>query len=88
MHIYDEKYIKTKVREYNGVIKTNFWGDKIPQEGVHHACITCISIDSVIRVEKKFPQVYLEECKYKIKKIKMPEFKYLKLESDSSSYSE
>ena len=23
--IYDEKYIKSKIREFNGVIKTNFW---------------------------------------------------------------
>ena len=23
---YDEKYIKAKVREFNGVIKTKFWG--------------------------------------------------------------
>ena len=33
--VYDEKYIKVKVREFNGVIKTNFVGDKIPKE----ACI-------------------------------------------------
>ena len=24
MSVYDEKYIKAKVREFNGVIKTNF----------------------------------------------------------------
>ena len=29
MSVYYEKYIKAKVREYNGVIKTNFLGDKI-----------------------------------------------------------
>ena len=27
MPVYDEKYIKAKVREFNGVIKTNFLGD-------------------------------------------------------------
>ena len=26
---YDEKYIKAKVREFNGAIKTNFLGDKV-----------------------------------------------------------
>ena len=36
MVLYDEKYIKVKVREFNGAIKTNFLGDKIPKE----ACIT------------------------------------------------
>ena len=36
MSVYDEKYIKAKVREFNGAIKTNFLGDKIPKE----MCIT------------------------------------------------
>ena len=30
MLVYDQKYIKAKVREFNGVIKTNFLGDEIP----------------------------------------------------------
>ena len=30
MSVYDKKYIKAKVREFTGVIKTNFLGDKIP----------------------------------------------------------
>ena len=47
MHIYDEKYIKAKVREFNGAIKTKFLGDEIPKENVHYDCIVCISIDSV-----------------------------------------
>ena len=89
MPVYDEKYIKAKVREFNGVIKTNFLGDEIPKENVHYACIACITIDSVMKMEKKnYPQVYLEECKYKIKKIKMPEFIDIKVESASSSDSE
>ena len=86
MPVYDEKYIKVKIKEYNGVVNTNFWGDKIPKEGVHHTCIACISIDSIMKMEKQnYPQVYLEECKYKIKKIKMSGFIDVELESDSSS---
>ena len=38
--------------------------------------------------KKNYPQVYLEECKYKIKKIKMSEFIDTELESDASSDSE
>ena len=53
MPVYDEKYIKVKVREFNGAIKTNFLGDKIPKENVHYACIACITIDSVMKMEKK-----------------------------------
>ena len=87
--VYEEIYIKAKVREFNGVIKTNFWGDEVPKEGVNHTCIACATIDSVMRMEKKnYPQVYLEECKYKIKKIKIPEFIEFQLELDSSSHSE
>ena len=29
MPVYDEKHIKAKVREFNGVVKTNFLGDGI-----------------------------------------------------------
>ena len=44
-------------------------GDEIPKERVEYACIACISVDSVLKVDKKnYPQVYLEQCKYKVKK--------------------
>ena len=60
--IYDEKYIKARVREFNGVIKINFLSDEVPKEKEHYTCIGCITIDSVMRMEKKnYPLVYLEE---------------------------
>ena len=63
------KYLKTKVKEYDGAIKTNFLGNGIPKENIHYTCIACITIDSVVKMDEKlFPQVYLEECKYKITK--------------------
>ena len=49
--VYDEKYIKAKVREFNGLIKTNFLGDEIPIDNVHYACIACITLDSVRRIQ-------------------------------------
>ena len=62
MLVYDEQYIKAKVREFNGVIKTNFLDDKLPKENMHYTCIVCITIDSVMRREKKnYLQVSLEE---------------------------
>ena len=89
MPVYSEKNIKTKVKEFNGVIKTNFLDDEIPKENEHYACIACINIDSIIRLEKtNYPEVYLEECKYKIKKIKISEFINTELDSDSGSRSE
>ena len=84
MPVSDERYIKAKVTEFNGVIKTNFLGDEIPKGNVHYACIAGVTIDSVMRMEKKnYRQVYLEECKYKIKKIKMTKFTNTELESES-----
>ena len=57
--VYDEKCIKAKVREFDGVIKTNFLGEKVLKENEHYTCIACITIDSVMRREKKnYPQVY------------------------------
>ena len=51
MPVYDEKYMKDKVREFNGVIKTNFLGDEIPKESMHYTYIASITIDSVMKME-------------------------------------
>ena len=60
MLVYNEIYIQAKVREFDGVIKTNFLCDEIPKESIHFTCIACITIDSVLRMKKTYPQVYLE----------------------------
>ena len=42
-----------------------------------------------MRMEKKnYPQVYLEECKYRMKKTKMTKFIETELKSESESESE
>ena len=84
--VYDKKYLKTKVKEYDGVIKTIFLGNDVPKEKKHYTCIACITVDSVMRmVKKNYPQSYLEECKYKIKKKQMSTFINTELESKSES---
>ena len=81
--IYENKYLKAKVREFNGNIKTNFLGNNVPKENTYYTCIACITLDSVLKMNKKYyPQVYLEECKYKVKKIITPRFINVELESD------
>ena len=50
---YEYKYLKAKVREFNGVIKTNFLGNDMPKENMHYTCIACTTIDSVINTDKK-----------------------------------
>ena len=40
-------------------------------EKTHYVCISAIDIDSVLKIEKRaYPQAYLEQCKYKLKKRK------------------
>ena len=89
MAVYDKIYIKAKVSEFDGKIKTNFLGDGLPKENMHYTRMACVAIDSVMRMDRKnYPQVYLEECKYKVKKIQMSRFINAELESDSESDSE
>ena len=87
--VYDNTYIKARVTEFDSKIKTNFLGNKVPKENMHYTCISCITIDSVMRIDKKnHPQVYLEECKYRVKKYKRLDFINTELKSDSESDSE
>ena len=63
--------MNAKVREFDGVLKTNRLGNDVPKENMHYTCIACITNDSVMATDKKnYLQVYLEECKYKAKKYK------------------
>ena len=53
---------------------------------MHYTCIACVTIDYVMKMEKKnYPQIYFEECKYKSKKIKMSKFIKTELELESES---
>ena len=51
--VYDKTYLKAKVREFDSKIKTKFLGNGVPKENIHYACIACITIDSVMRIDKK-----------------------------------
>ena len=67
--IYGNKYLKAKVKEFEGVIKANFLSNDIPKENIPYTCIVCITFDSVLKIDKEIhPQVYLEECKYRVRK--------------------
>ena len=53
---------------------------------MHYTCIASITIDSVMRMEKKnYLQVYLVECKHRKKKRKMTKFIEAELESEPDS---
>ena len=71
------------------MINTLFSGDEIPKERIHSICIASVCIDSVLRVDKKnYPQIYLEQCKYKTRERKLVDFinGEVDLSSDNSDY--
>ena len=79
------------LKTFNEVVNTIFWNDGISQESVHCTCIAAISIDSIMKTDKKnYPQVYVGECEYEIKKKKMSRFIDIELDLndlDDSNYS-
>ena len=74
--IRNDKYIlaKLKIRKKKNLTTFNN-NNIIPTEKNHYICIPAIDIDSVLKIDKKaYPQYYLEECKYKLKKRKIVSF--------------
>ena len=57
--IYENKYLKAKVREFNGNIKTNFLDNNVPEENTYYTCIACITLDSVLKMNKKIIHKYI-----------------------------
>ena len=47
------KIQKPKVKEFNGVIKTNIIGDEILKESTHCACLAYITTGFAMRIKKK-----------------------------------
>ena len=73
--IRDDKYILTKLKIYKKINLTTFNNNVVPIEKNHYICISATDIDSVLKIDKKaYPQAYLEECKYKLKKRKLVSF--------------
>ena len=74
--IRDDKYIIAKLKIFNGTNRTTFTNNIIPIERNNYACIATIDIDSVLKIDNKiaYPQAYLEQCKYKLRKRKIVNF--------------
>ena len=84
--VYNEKYLKTKIKSYNEKINTNFHDNKIPKESSQFICLSVILIASVFRTGKNhYPQVFLKECKYVVKEKKIPKYiiDHIEISSDS-----
>ena len=74
--IRDDQYILAKLKIFKKKNLATFNDNNIiPMEKSHYICIPAIDIDSVLKIDKKaYPQAYLEECKYKLKKKKLVSF--------------
>ena len=77
----DDKYLVAKLKIFNRINRTTFIiiinnnnnnNNNNPIERNHYICIPAIDIDSVLKIDNKraYPQAYLEQCKYKLKKKK------------------
>ena len=65
--VYNEKYLKAKIKSYNEKINT-----KIPKKASQFIYLIAILIDSVFRSGKSYYlQVFLQECKYVVKEKKI-----------------
>ena len=86
----NDKYILAKLKIFKKKNLTTFNNNNIVStEKNHYICIPAIDIDSVLKINKKaYPQAYLEECKYKLKKRKLVSFidsEIIDNDSDSDS---
>ena len=66
----DDKYLIAKLKIFNRTNRITFTDNAIPIKRTSYNCIPAIDVDSVFRTDNKraYPQTYLEQCKYKLKK--------------------
>ena len=85
----DDIYLVAKLKIFNKINRTTFNNNNIPIERNHYICIPVIDIDSVLKLDKRaYPQAYLEQCKYKLKKRKIVNYiddEIIDEDSDSDS---
>ena len=68
----DDIYLVAKLKIFNKINRTTFTNNAIPIEKDNYICIPVIDIDSLLKIDKRaYPQAYLEQCKYKLKKRKI-----------------
>ena len=87
----DDKCLIAKLKIFNRTNRTTFTNNSIPIERTSYNCIPAIDIDSVLRTDNKraYPQAYLEQCKYKLRKRKIVNFiddEIIDEDSENDSY--
>ena len=86
----DDIYLVAKLKIFNKINRTTYNNNNyIPMEKNHYICIPVIDIDSILKIDKiAYPQAYLEQCKYKLKKRKIRNYiddEIIDEDSDSDS---
>ena len=89
----DDKHIIAKLKIFNRINRTTFTDDIILFERNNYTCIPAIDIDSVLKIDNKraYPQAYLKQCKYKLKKRRAVNFiddEIIDEDSENDSYEE
>ena len=69
----DDIYLVAKLKIFDRINRTIFNNNNyIPLERNYYICIPVIDIDSVLKIDKRaYPQAYLKQCKYQLKKRKI-----------------
>ena len=63
LSVYDDRYIKTKIRKFNDQVYTNFCGLNVLGDYIEFKSFTVISIDSLpVCDQKYYLQVDLDNC--------------------------
>ena len=63
--VYNDRYMKTKIRTYSDKFYNNFRGLNVPEYDAEYESFTVISIDSLHVCENKYYlKVYLDNCAY------------------------
>ena len=83
--IRDDKYILAKLKIFKEINLTTFTNNVIPIEKNRYIRIPAIDIDSVLKIDKKaYPQAYLLQCRYKLKKRKTVNYIDIEIIDDDS----
>ena len=52
--VYNEKYLKAKIKSYERKVNINFHNDKMPKEGSHCVCLSVVLTESVFKTGKNY----------------------------------
>ena len=67
--VYNDKYIKSKMKTYNDAAYTHFQHNEIPKDNEQYTCLSVIISDSILVNSNKenYSQIVLEDCNDEIK---------------------